>query len=182
MIQAVTILKFQISAYKQHCSWIAEFMKNFITINIWSVLAYDKDHDGDGVVLFFCLLQECSCATWETLVLAAEALHHISLDFQTSLKMSRASLPSVSSTSKSSLESVAKFLILIFDQDSRGSWRVFAEKKCLQIMDWSKIIAKAVWWWSWLDHDVSEVYILAFSIIHQHVAVFVACFSHKSSF
>jgi hypothetical protein len=129
VIQAVTILKFQISAYKQHCSWIAEFMKNFITINIWSVLAYDKDHDGDGVVLFFCLLQECSCATWETLVLAAEALHHISLDFQTSLKMSRASLPSVSSTSKSSLESVAKFLILIFDQDSRGSWRVFAEKK-----------------------------------------------------
>jgi hypothetical protein len=46
-------------ACKQHRSWIAEFIKNSITSNVRSTLeAYKEDHDGDGVVLFFCFLQE----------------------------------------------------------------------------------------------------------------------------
>ena len=46
-------------ACKQHRSWIAEFIKNSITSNVRLMLeAYKEDHDGDGVVLFFCFLQE----------------------------------------------------------------------------------------------------------------------------
>jgi hypothetical protein len=67
-------------ASKQHRSWIAEFIKNSITSNVRSTLeAYEEDHDGDGVVLFSCFLQEFSGATREALVLAEEALHPLKL-------------------------------------------------------------------------------------------------------
>ena len=65
---------------KQHGSWIAEFIKNSITSNVHATLeAYEEDHDGDGIVLFFCFLQEFSGATCEALVLAEEALHPMKL-------------------------------------------------------------------------------------------------------
>jgi len=67
-------------ASKQHCSRIKAFIKNSITSNICSTLeAYDEDHDGDRVVLFFCFLQELSVAPREVLVLAEEALHPMKL-------------------------------------------------------------------------------------------------------
>ncbi len=56
-------------ASKQHHSWISEFIKKSIMSNVHSTLeAYDEDHDGDGVVLFYCDLQEFSIATREALV------------------------------------------------------------------------------------------------------------------
>jgi hypothetical protein len=62
-------------ASKQHRSWIHEFIRNSITSNVCSTLeAYDEDHDGDGIVLYYCFLQEFSGATWEVLVLTEEAL------------------------------------------------------------------------------------------------------------
>jgi len=67
-------------AFKQYRSWIAEFIKNSITSNDRLMLeAYEEYHDGDGVVLFFCFLQEYSGATREALVLAEEALHPLKL-------------------------------------------------------------------------------------------------------
>ena len=67
-------------ASKQHRSWIAEFIKNSISSTVRSTLdAYEEDHDGDGVVLYYCFLQEFSGATREALVLAEEALHPLKL-------------------------------------------------------------------------------------------------------
>jgi hypothetical protein len=49
---------------KQHCSWIEELIKNSITSNIHSAFeAYEEDHDGNGVVLYYCFLKDYSGAT-----------------------------------------------------------------------------------------------------------------------
>jgi hypothetical protein len=67
-------------ASKQHRSWIHEFIRNSITSNVRSTLeAYDEDHYGDGIVLYYCFLQEFSGATREALVLPEEALHPMKL-------------------------------------------------------------------------------------------------------
>jgi hypothetical protein len=67
-------------ASKQHHSWIAEYIKNSITSTVRATLdAYEEDHDGDGIVLFFCFLQEFLGATREALVLAEEALNPMKL-------------------------------------------------------------------------------------------------------
>jgi hypothetical protein len=57
-------------------SWIEELIKNTVTSNDHSTLDInEEDHDVDGIVLFFCFLQEFSGATREALILAKEALH-----------------------------------------------------------------------------------------------------------
>jgi hypothetical protein len=66
---------------------------NSITSNICSTLeAYDEDHDGDRVVLFFCFLQELSVAPWEVLVLAEEALRPMKLMCDETLDLQVATL------------------------------------------------------------------------------------------
>jgi hypothetical protein len=63
-------------ALKQHCSWIEELIKSSNTSNVHLALeAYAEDRDGDGVVIFFCFLQEFLGTSIEALVLAEEALH-----------------------------------------------------------------------------------------------------------
>jgi hypothetical protein len=49
------------------------------TINHQGSISYDKNHDSDDVVLFFCFLQDFSSATREASVLAEEALHPMKL-------------------------------------------------------------------------------------------------------
>jgi hypothetical protein len=120
-------------------SWIAEFIKNSIMSNVHATLeAYEEDHDGDGIVLFFCFLQEFSGATHEALVLAEEALHPMKLrllnfnqDVKAFTTYCRLHLHSITGSG---------------GQISHTHWiriqealeEAFTEKFRLQIMDWSK--------------------------------------------
>jgi hypothetical protein len=126
-------------ASKQHRSWIAEFIKNSITSNVRSTLeAYEEDHDGDGVVLFFCFLQEYSGATREALVLAEEALHPLNL----SLSNFNQDIKAFTNYCRLHLHNI----IGSGGQISHTHWiriqesleEAYTEKFRLQMMDWSK--------------------------------------------
>jgi hypothetical protein len=145
-------------ASKQHRSWIAEFIKNSITSTVRSTLdAYEEDHDGDGVVLFFCFLQEFAGATREALVLAEEALHPMKLrlsnfnqDVKAFTSYCRLHLRNITGSG---------------GQISHTHWiriqealeEAFTEKFRLQIMEWSKNWRKQ----SGEGHDWSMMQFLA---------------------
>jgi hypothetical protein len=126
-------------ASKQHQSWIHEFIRNSITLNVRSTLeAYDEDHDGDGIVLYYCFLQEFSGATREALVLAEEALHPMKfqpINFNQDIK---------AFTSYCRLH--LRNILGSGGQISHTHWiriqealeESYTEKFRLQIMDWSK--------------------------------------------
>jgi hypothetical protein len=126
-------------ASKQHCSWIAEFIKNSITSTVQSTLDdYEEDHDGDGVVLFYCFLQEFSGATHEALVLAEEALHPLKL----SLSNSNQDVKAFTAYCRLHLRNITGS----GGQISHTHWiriqealeEAFTEKFRLQMIEWSK--------------------------------------------
>ena len=63
-------------ADKQHRNWLGEFINSSCSTTVRQVLeAHEEDHNNDGVVSYFCLLQEYSGATRESIMLAEAHLH-----------------------------------------------------------------------------------------------------------
>jgi len=63
-------------ASKQHRSWIAECLRMSWTAEAKDRMdAHTEEHDGDGVVMWMCCLQEFAGSSREALIAAQEALH-----------------------------------------------------------------------------------------------------------
>jgi hypothetical protein len=126
-------------ASKQHHSWIHEFIRNSITSNVWSTLeAYDEDHDGDDIVLYYCFLQEFSGTTREALVLAKEALHPMKLQLINFNKAIKAFTSYCRLQLRNILGSGGQISHTHWSCIQEALEESYAEKFRLQIMDWSK--------------------------------------------
>ena len=62
-------------ADKQHRNWLGEFINSSCSTTVRQVLeGHEEDHNNDGVVSYFCLLQEYSGVTRESIMLAEARL------------------------------------------------------------------------------------------------------------